>query len=193
MSYKRTIEEILLRRKHKLTIVASDDGFYAGKAEKAMIATIAKNIESLGFAFSNDIINVLLTYSMTDIEAFYKDLIPKLQSLVGADVEYRPMYPNFPTQVMDASEAELLINALVHYISDGTLMPKCKEEPRIPLFDANKMTFLSFGDVTDVLSIFQNILGSKTSISPQDRDDVEKIVENYPDFYDYLQIGRAHV
>lgn len=188
MSYKRTIEEILLRRKHKLTIVASDDGFYAGKAEKAMIATIAKNIESLGFAFSNDVINILLTYSMADIEAFYKDLIPNLQSLVGADVEYRPMYPNFPTQVMEASEAELLINALVHYISDGTLMPKCKEEPRIPLFDANKMTFLSFGDITDVLSIFQNILSSKTSISPQDRDDIEKIVENYPDFYDYLPI-----
>lgn len=186
MSYTNTIDEVLLRRKHKLTIAKNQNENAVGRTEKAMIAAMMKNIASLGFVFSSDVLDVLFTYTRPDIEEFYKDLLPKLKALVGADVEYNPMYPNFPQQVMEASDIELFFNAIVHYVTSGTLMPEYEKDLRMPLFDADKMTVLSLGQVTDVFGIFQNILGGKTSISPQDREDVEKIVENYADFYNYL-------
>lgn len=183
---RHTIDEVLLRRKHKLTIAKNQNENAVGRTEKAMIAAMMKNIASLGFVFSSDVLDVLFTYTKPDIEEFYKDLLPKLKVLVGADVEYNPMYPNFPQQVMEASDIELFFNAIVHYVTSGTLMPEYEKDLRMPLFDADKMTVLSLGQVTDVFGIFQNILGCKTSISPQDREDVEKIVENYADFYNYL-------
>lgn len=180
------INEILLRRKNKLTIQKNPEAGELRDYEKTMIASIMKNIESLGFTFSEDIINVLTTYTREDLELFYKDLIPKLRKLKGADVEYYPMYPNFPEQVMEASDIELFFNAMIHYMTSGVVMPGYEKDERMPLIHADKMTVLSLGEVTDIFGIFQNILCSKTSISPQDRDDVEKIVEEFANFYDYL-------
>ena len=43
--------------------------------------------------------------------------------MVGANVEYRPMYPNFPKQVVEASDCELLVYALTHYWTWGKWLP----------------------------------------------------------------------
>lgn len=182
-----TVNEILLRRKNKVNI-AVNPAPYAGASntEKAMVISIAKNVEAYGYTFSKELIEALLTYPKSDIEAFYLDFMPKLKKLVGADKEYHPMYPNFPKQVMEASDAELFINAIVHYFTFGNWMPEYAKDERLPLFDANKMTVLSVGCDDDILSIFTNLVESKTSISAQDKTDVEEIVATYANFYDYL-------
>lgn len=88
------INEILLRRKNKIDIVACD--YVTNNSEKAMILSMVKNIESLGYTFSKEVYEVLFTFSKENIENFYKDLMPKLKRLTGADKTYNPMYPNFP-------------------------------------------------------------------------------------------------
>ena len=75
-----------------------------------------KNIESLGYTFSKEVYDVLETYSDVELGDFYLELICELRELVGADVEYTPMYPDFPQSVMDMDSSELYINAMFHYL-----------------------------------------------------------------------------
>lgn len=180
------INEILLRRKNKVNLPKRSVEYEAGRAEKAMAVSIAKNVESLGFTFDKELFENLLTYPKNEIEVFYTDFITKLKPLVGADKEYNPMYPNFPRQVAEASDAELFINAILHYWTFGEWMPEYEKDERMPLFDETKLTVLTVGNTNDILDIFRNLVGSKTNLSSQDKTDIEKIITTYANFYDYL-------
>lgn len=173
------INEIVLRRRNKLTIPERHAGFYNPDRANLVLA-MAKNVESLGFAFSMDTATRLLYYSDKELEDFYKQLIPMLKKLVGADVEYHPMYPNFPQQVIDAPLIELFFNALMHYMTDGEYLPEYVKEERLPMLDACKAKILTLADENgaDLMDIFSNLLRSKTSLSDQDKADVEWIVLN---------------
>lgn len=59
------------------------------------------------------------------------------------------MYPNFPQQVADASDAELFINAVIHYISMGSWTPEYEKAPRLPLLEGNKTIILTVGSHAD--------------------------------------------
>ena len=163
------INEILLRRKHKINIVESSFSNEVSKTEKAMVLSIEKNIEAYGFSFSPDVFGVLLTFTKDELVKFYQDLMPKLKRLVGADKEYIPMYPNFPEQVMNASDIELIINAIIHYATFGKWLTEYRKNERYPLFDDNKKTVLSIGNDNDIKDILQNLMSIKTSLSSQDK------------------------
>ena len=180
------IDEVLLRRKCKIILSKRDNPTCTNKTIKSLIISAMKNIEAYGFTFSSEVLNILMSYTKGEIEEFYKMLMPELRKLVGADKEYYPMYPNFPQQVMDADEAELLMNAIIHYITFGEWMPEYEKDEHLPLFDSNKMTVLSVGTVDDVMDILSNLSESRTSLSEQDKNDIEKIVKTYPDYYKYL-------
>lgn len=180
------INEMLLRRKNKVNLPKRIPAHEQSKSEKAMIVSIAKNVESLGFTFDKELFENLMTYPKSEIESFYTDLITKLKVLVGADKVYTPMYLNFPRQVAEADAAELFINAIIHYWTFGTLMPKYEKDERMPLFEDVNLTVLTVGTTDDILDIFKNLVSSKTSLSAQDKGDVENIIATYSNFYDYL-------
>lgn len=180
------INEMLLRRKNKVNLPKRSVEHEAGRAEKAMAVSIVKNVESLGFTFDKELFENLLTYPKNEIEMFYTDFIAKLKPLVGADKEYNPMYPNFPRQVAEASDAELFINAILHYWTFGEWMPEYEKDERMPLFDETKLTVLTVGNTNDILDIFKNLVSSKTNLSAQDKADIEEIIATYSNFYDYL-------
>lgn len=180
------INEMLLRRKNKVNLPKCSVEHEAGRAEKAMAVSIVKNVESLGFTFDKELFENLLTYPKNEIEMFYTDFIAKLKPLVGADKEYNPMYPNFPRQVAEASDAELFINAILHYWTFGEWMPEYEKDERMPLFDETKLTVLTVGNTNDILDIFKNLVSSKTNLSAQDKADIEEIIATYSNFYDYL-------
>lgn len=180
------INEMLLRRKNKMNLPKCSVEHEAGRAEKAMVVSIVKNVESLGFTFDKELFENLLTYPKNEIEMFYTDFIAKLKPLVGADKEYNPMYPNFPRQVAEASDAELFINAILHYWTFGEWMPEYEKDERMPLFDETKLTILTVGNTNDILDIFKNLVSSKTNLSTQDKADIEEIIATYSNFYDYL-------
>ncbi len=177
------ISEILLRRKNKLTI---SDAVPSSHPQNGLIAAIIKNVESLGYTFDAQVIYTLGTYSRAELIRFHDALIPMLRRLVGADKQYKPMYPNFPQQVAEAENAELFLNAILHYWSMGEWQPNYTAKIRLPLLDDNKMTVLTTGTDRDVLEIMTNLLSSKTSLSTQDRLDVYEIIKDYPEYYKYL-------
>ena len=128
------MNEILLRRKNKVIVERGN----IVNHNNQYIATIMKNVEVLGYTFSKELFETLQTLNRDDLQKFYLELVPVLKKLVGTDVVYKPMYPNFPESVMEADYIDLFINAIVHYWSDGTLYPNEKREERLPLFDVTK-------------------------------------------------------
>lgn len=171
---KKMMNEILLRRKNKVIVERGSEV----NPNNQYIATIMKNIEALGYTFSKELFEVLQTLSREDLQKFYLKLVSVLKKLVGADVVYKPMYPNFPESVMEANYIDLFISAIVHYWSDGTLYPNEKREERLPLFDLTKVKIIDLGTVEDLYSIFNNLCQSKTSISQTDKEDLEWIFKN---------------
>lgn len=180
------LDKILLRRKHLVMFEPADMAYEQSKTEKALIVSGLKNVQALGFTFSKELLEKAFHFTRDEFTAFYGFLIPALKELVGADVTYNPMYPNFPQQVAEASDIELFVNAIVHYWSFGTLMPEYEKNERLPLIDDNKMAVLSVGNHDDLMTIFTNLVESKTSISEQDKEDIETIVLACPDYTTYL-------
>src|SRR4051794_28746986 len=98
---------IYLRRRSKVVL---PDG--AGATPINLIATAAKNVESLGYVLSEGLVEKLTRLNPVQVDAFYQRLVKDLRALVGARRPFHPMYPNFPKQVMEMTEAELYFNAL---------------------------------------------------------------------------------
>lgn len=168
------MNEILLRRKNKVILEKGN----AAEPNNQYIATINKNIENLGFVLSKDVFEILQTFTVDELKAFYLELVPMLKSLVAADVVYKPMYPNFPASVMEADYIDLYVNAIIHYWSAGVLLPVEENNERLPLFEETKVTVIDLGTVEDLHDIFKNLCQSKTSISQQDKEDLEWIFKN---------------
>lgn len=182
----KPLNKILLRRKNKIIIENKKSHVFQNKTEKAFMLSMIKNFESLGFSVSADLLEKLGTLSLSQMKVLYKDIIVCLKEKVGADKQYTPMYPNFPDQVMNADDAELILNAVFHYLSSGTIMPQYEKDERFPLIDDNKMTLLSVGTREDIMEIFSNLVSSKTSLSDQDKQDIETIVDSCSEYYKYL-------
>ena len=178
--------KILLRRKNLLMVQPFNPEYQQRGSELTLVVTMMKNVQSLGFTFSKELFDVLHHMNREELKAFYTDTIPALKELVGADVTYTPMYPNFPTQVAEADGIELFINAIIHYWSFGTLMPEYEKDERLPLIDDNKMALLSVGNHEDLMQIFSNLVASKTSLSAQDKEDVTEIIKSCVDYANYL-------
>lgn len=181
----KALMEILLRRKHSLLIKFNSE-YKQTDTETALVVSILKNIQSLGFTFSRDVVDVLFGYSFSELESLYSCLVPVLRGLVGADVKYKPMYPNFPVQVAEASDVELFVNAFMHYATLGQILPEYEKNDRLPLISDNEMTVLSLGSLDDLMEVFKNLVASKTSLSDQDKNDIRNIIENVPNYYEYL-------
>ncbi|MED4953784.1 hypothetical protein ABEO75_12445 [Paenibacillus macerans] len=96
---------IYLRRANKL-IVEQEQG--EKRLPEAYLATALKKIESLGFTFSHQLMRAVRTLSKKQFEALYDQLVNELRVMVGAHVEYKPMYSGFPLQVMQEDDVKKL-------------------------------------------------------------------------------------
>ena len=72
--------------------------------------TLNENLQSLGYVLRpDDLVRIAVSPSMDSFFRHVKSLIP--------DVKAEPMYPGFPQQVMEMSEAEFRMHQVIHYFS----------------------------------------------------------------------------
>ena len=174
---KVCVNEILLRRKDMIIVNVPEDEKKKDDTAR-YILSLQSNLASLGYTFSKELMEKLLCLEKDEAISFGKDLLSKLIVLKGADKEYNPMYPNFPEQVMEADEAELFLNAIIHYWTFGQVLPEYEKDARFPLVKNNRMTEIRPGTEDDLLEIFRNILSGNTSISEQDKRDITAIMND---------------
>ncbi len=167
------LSEVLLRRKNKLNL---PPGSGSEEETKVLLYSMLRNFEALGYSLSEDVIRVLLEYSEQELENLYFELLPMLKKLKGADVVYKPMYKGFPQEVAEKSKAELFLNAIIHYLTNGHWMPGSEEKVRLPLYETTAETKLTLGTEEDLTEIAKNLISSKTSLSDQDKEDINNII-----------------
>lgn len=168
------LNTIYLRRRKKLYVKEGTDNLPLNR-----VGALQKNIESLGFACSKPLLERLQTLSIQKLDTFYKDLIADLRKMVGAHRVFRPMYPNFPEQVMEMSEAELYLRAMFHYATN--IVPGYIKRERPGLNEPAELRVIELGSKEDFERIFTLLASAKTSLSAQDKEDVAWFVAQYRD------------
>ncbi|WHY88350.1 TerD family protein [Neobacillus novalis] len=175
---------ILLRRKNKLILTSGHSVL-----PDTYLATALKNIENLGYTFSEELIEAVRTMSEADFINFYKGLVQDLKEMVGAHRTFQPMYPNFPSQVMEIENVDLYLNAIIHYCSafvhdvsglsfQNEGLPIYKVEERFPLIEEPDVKVIGLAAEEEFLEIIRQLIAAKTSISVVDKGDVAWTIEN---------------
>jgi len=183
------INEMLLRRKDKVIIRGDDSLVYSDEAAKLLDRTITalmNHIHIYGYTLSKEVVEELGKLPVETVKEFGVHLIDGIKPLVGADKIYTPMYPNFPAQVAEASDAELFLNAIFHYWTFGEWKPEYEKQTRFPLDFFNVSHVITIGTDDDVAAIFTNLVGSKTNISDQDKADIATFIKLNADYAKYL-------
>ncbi len=150
-----------------------------GKNTKEAFTLLLK-CEQLGFSFNSELLNVVSHASVSEMERFWDWMVKTNQKIYGAS-NYKPMYPNFPKQVIEADELELLMNAFLHYTGDVfgiRIVPNYKEKNRKDLKEAVNPLRMSVMTEEDLPKHFVNYVTSNASLSPAVKD-VMKNIFNY--------------
>lgn len=192
------LSEILMRRKGKILAPWYHDGFYNEILESVtsktinetiedckdtekiyMVFTVYKNMKDCGFRLSSKTINFLLLIDKGAISKWYTEVLrPVIEHYTGSDVTHKVMYPNFPTQVIETDQLNLLYNALVQYYSnppESTV--ECEKEERPELDRLDKLEVLDITDFDELIDLFYNIVTAKVTMSPTDYTDIENIAK----------------
>lgn len=142
-------------------------------ANPSHVLTLNANMMSLGYILSESLFNTLSQCKPQTVIQLSADIMPVLKRLQGAHVKHKPMYPNFPQQVMEASDIELFINAITHYYSQGVWQPQYTEATREFAFENIKFQSIDAVDESQFRQLFTSLLSSHDSLSAQDKSIVE--------------------
>lgn len=172
-----SVVNILLRRKNRLLVPVTNGGRTASR----VIASFNTNIQSLGYTLSPRAIRALERTSEVTTVHLMETALQTLKLKKGVHA-YSPMYPNFPKQVMEASECELYFNAFFHYFSfqvvdhtgnpDDIWLPQYDKVRRRHLDEKVKMEVIDLITEEEVHELATAIATSNTSISQSDKDDL---------------------
>lgn len=173
----KEMNTIYLRRRNKVIVNLNGDN--SEKVSEQIIATSLVNLESYGYTFSEKLMEELKLLSIEQYIDFYNIITSIIKELVGVDRITEPMYPNFPQQVMEMDEVELYLNAIIHYITDGQLVPEYEKKERFPLIGNYDLTVIDLGSVEDFNTIFTNLVSSKVSISASDKLDISWFLKKF--------------
>ena len=185
----RDLIEIMLRRTGKLYISnGAEIPLPVTKDEQlpdAVLAAFRANALAWNYIITQDVIDDIKEH-VAD-ESYLKLILD-----VMADSRYKsgvtkedvtPMYPDFPKQVAEASDAELILNALMHYTGDALgirITPEYKQEPRVSLgIDSKRVTPDTISETTDqddVRKVAEDLLLAPTAWSNQDKDDLAVLI-----------------
>lgn len=140
-----------------------------------LVASLDANLRKLGYTLSGDLALALLGSHSDTISTLEKTLVAEAKEIKGVR-SYKPMYPNFPTQVMEASDAELYLNAMFHYFGTFigiSMLPVYDEKARPKLsFDEKKFTVVNLGSDAEYRHLLVNLIDSKSAYSETDRADI---------------------
>lgn len=177
--------EIYVRRKQKIFLPVRKQN-QQDVVDIVLLASFLKNIEKLGAMFSLPLIEDLKQRSSAEIINLNKELLNSLKRGLGAHVFYRPMYPNFPSQVMNMNTATLYFNAILHYLTAGQWLPETTKLQNKKLLEPIQPRIINLGSEQEFLQLFINLMSAKTSLSETDKKDLEWFFYHYPKALNYL-------
>jgi len=145
-------------------VVPSNDGM----DNRIAVATVQSHLMGLGYMLDQDAFAELAKSDLSVIENFNNEVIAYLNNILGGKREYKPLYKNFPQEVMSMSDFELYFNAIIHYWSNGTWEPSTAEFEKSIKFENIKYTMIGYATEDRFSRIFTDLVSINTSLMPQD-------------------------
>lgn len=143
---------------------------------KGYLAAALRNLQGLGYTLSPALFRAVQKLTREDFEHLYYPLIADVKRMIGAHVNYAPVYPGFPEQVMQEDEAELYFNAMYHYYTWE--LPDVETAQRTPLEDEVKLKAIDLGSITEFRTLIRQLIEAKGSISAEDQKDIDAVIAN---------------
>ena len=166
-------QELFLRRRTKFHVPAGTGG-----ATRAQVASAVKEVTAFRCVFSEPLIEQIGMLSAEELRSWLREVIRVLRRRSGAHVHHRPFYPDFPNQVLEASEAELYLDAVLHYHTLRRLPPS--EQVRPALLEGNFIHWvIEPGSVSEFESLLEPLVSSRTSLSDEEAADVIWFIQTY--------------
>ncbi|MCF4995956.1 hypothetical protein GIW70_08945 [Pseudomonas syringae] len=166
-------QELFLRRRMKVLVP-----FGTGGATRAQVASAVREVTAFRYVLSEPLIEQIGTLSAEELKQWLRAVVGVLRRQTGGHVHHRPFYPDFPEQVLAASEAELYLNAVSHYFTLLRLPPA--ESARPALLEGSYISrVIELGSVSDFESLLEPLVSSRTSLSEQDAADVVWFIRTY--------------
>lgn len=153
-----------------------------------ILATALKNLEPIGFTFSPEVLDILNTWSVDTFTLWYKKLVKELCEMTGFDRNYRIMYPRFPDQVMHMSDAQLYMNALIHYWTGMLAENDSKtdvEQPKIMLLDQVSLRVIHLGTEEEFAQICGDLLRAVAALPLASREHLIWFANHQPEWQQY--------
>lgn len=144
----------------------------------AIAFTLQANIEPLGFSFSKDTLISLSHQSDEALATLWENLLPQMKLATGSSKSFKPMYPNFPEQVLSADKQELMLNAFMHYAGSWIglrVLPEYTAKVRLPLVDKVEPKLVEICTLKDSKELFFNLISANSSLSESDKANVSQL------------------
>ncbi len=125
----------------------------------------------------------VLTLNEEFVSSYGVMLLNDINKFLGRDGEWKPFYKNFPNDILDLTEAEMMFNQMKHYLTGW----EPEENPEDFVEDAfTKSCFEKFNCGTqlkcmgeeDIMASFKNALEMNQSLTPKDIEDLTWILKD---------------
>ncbi|NCE90092.1 TerD family protein [Pseudomonas sp. L13] len=164
---------LFLRRRSKVHVPSGTGG-----ATRAQVASAVREVAAFRCVLSESLIEQIAKLSATELKYWLREIIGVLRRETGAHVHHKPFYPDFPEQVLTASEAQLYLNAVSHYFTLLRLPPT--EHARPAMLEGNFISrVIEPGSVSEFESLLEPLISSRTSLSEQETADVIWFIRKY--------------
>ncbi|MEG1140899.1 MAG: hypothetical protein RSE41_00310 [Clostridia bacterium] len=130
--------------------------------------TLQAELMQRGYMMDVDSLNYVSSTSVSYIKKLYIDIIPFIDEMMGNGEYHQMLYPGFPNQVMNLSEAERWYNQICHYLSNGTFIPVNTISNRGVAFEKVNYKILSLGNYTNLYSLYSKLCSTTVALSDLD-------------------------
>jgi len=166
------LDKITVKKLNALVVTPSNHN------SKELALTLNALMMQQGFIMSEQLFKVVETLSAKEFTELYSRVGQLFKQLKGSHVVHKPMYPNFPQQVIEMSHLDLYFNAIVHYWTQGEWMPHYDQLPRELHFEKVKLRTIGLATDEDLNILFNKMITSNESLSEEDKSFIIWFIEN---------------
>ncbi|MVV47682.1 hypothetical protein EJA72_05375 [Pseudomonas sp. PB120] len=166
-------QELFLRRRTKVHVPMGTGG-----ATRAQVASAVREAAAFRCVLSEPLIERIGMLSAAELKNWLREVVRVLRRQTGAHVHHKPFYPDFPDKVLTASEGELYLNAVIHYLTLWRL--PLSEHSRPALLEGNFISrVIEPGSVSEFESLLEPLVSSRTSLSEEETADIAWFIREY--------------
>ena len=152
----------------------------SGKLSVPYWGTISVNMARYGFALSKEAVEELVKLSDKEAVAWWKNLEPVLQNLSGSSrkMENVVVYKNFPTEVLEKTEAEYWLAQILMYVGFPHTLFGEPEKDRPSLFEKVTLKVLRLANKDTLQNILNSLLQSPARWTKEQQKQVDFLLSS---------------